>query len=258
MKAPLLIAALLAGHTLIGSEPVAVAPPVAPPVVPPMLRETPRAWLGLQVSKPDPMLTAQVPALPPGIGFVVRSVDDNGPAAEAGLREFDILWKIGDQMLVNEAQLAALLRLHGPGDEVTLAGFRAGKPTSFGVKLGAAPQTSPPFPGDLVDGTLLPGGCGGPMRVVNPAEKLASYSNSEGSAEVRRQAGVYHVTIRDAGDELIYQGEITASGGYKDIPREWRRRVHALCRGLDHVLDGQIGSQRQPRPRVVPPADSSP
>jgi len=244
----LILFALCTVPAMIAAEPAAMVPPIP--------QNAPRAWLGLDVSKPDPMVTAQLPTLPPGIGFVVRSIDSNGPAAAAGLQEFDILWKIGDQMLVNEGQLAALLRLNQPGDEITLSGFRAGQPQTFIVKLGSIPAGSPPFPDDLVDATILPGACGGPMRVVNRSEKLASYTNSEGTAEVRRVNGSHHITIRDADDELIYQGEITSDYGIKDVPREWRRRVGALRRGLDHVLDGHLDSQRQPRPRVVPPASS--
>ena len=97
----------------------------------------------------------------------------------------------------------ALLRLNQPGDDVTLSGFRAGKPLTFTVKLGAMPDTSPPFPGALVDAAVLPGECGGPMRVVNRSEKLASYTNAEGTAQVRREDGVYHVTIKDSGEGLI-------------------------------------------------------
>ena len=70
---------------------------------------------------------------------MVKSIDDGGPAQAAGLTEFDLLWKIGDQMLVNEAQLATLLRLSKPGEEVILAGFRGGKPLEVKLKLGEAP-----------------------------------------------------------------------------------------------------------------------
>jgi hypothetical protein len=215
---------------------------------------TSRAWLGLHVSKPDATLAAQLPSLPPGIGFIVRSIDADGPAAAAGLREFDILWKLGDQMLVNEAQLAALLRLRKPGDEITLSGFRAGKPLDVTLKLGTAPATTPPFPGDFVDSVILPGGCGGPMRVVNRAEQTASYATEEGSALVRRENSIYHVEIKDADGASIYQAEITGRDELDQVPHEWRRRVSALCRGLDHVLDGHLAAPRQPRPRVVPPA----
>jgi hypothetical protein len=225
---------------------------------PPRPHDAPRAWLGLEVSKPDETITAQLPSLPPGIGFVIRSIDKDGPAAAAGLREFDILWKIGDQMLVNEGQLATLLRLSKPGDEITLAGFRSGKPLDVTLKLGAVPASKNPFPGDLVDTAILPGECGGPMRVVNVSQKLASYSTTEGRAEVRRDGTLYQVKIQGPKDELIYEGTLPADGSLDQIPQDWKRRVHALRRGLDHALDGRMMPARLPRPRVVPPTPRNP
>lgn len=251
---PLPVIALLAFATISAlGEPGARAD-LPPGVTAP--NESPRAWLGLQVSKPDASITAQLPSLPPGIGFVIRSIEKDGPAAAAGLREFDILWKLDDQMLINEGQLAALLRLAKPGDEVNLSGFRAGKALETTLKLGKAPAGASPFPEDLVDAAILPAECGGPMRVVNLSEKLASYTGENGSAQVRRDGSTDHITITDPAEQIIYQGELAAGASLDDIPPEWRRRIHGLRRGLDHALDGRLLPQRQPRPRVVPPAPS--
>ena len=230
------------------------SPPPAPAPMPMLAPQPPRAWLGLQVEKPDATITAHLPSLPAGIGFVIRSVDKAGPANTAGLQELDLLWKIGDQMLVNEGQLAALLRLSKPGDEITLSGFRAGKPLDVKLKLGEAPVMKRPFPMDLLDSAILPGDCGGPIRVVNVAERLASYTTDEGRAVIRRDGELYKVKIQGPKDELIYEGDLPADGSMDQIPEAWRRRVHALRRGLDHALEGRMMPERQPRPRVVAPA----
>lgn len=237
------------------SVPSATLLPVQPRIRTP---QAPQAWLGLQVSRPDESITAQLPSLPPGIGFVVRSIDTDGPAEAAGLREFDVLWKLGDQMLVNEGQLAALLRLSKPGDEIELAGFRAGQPLDVKLTLGEAPVGKFPFPGDLADAAILPGECGGPMRVVNVAERLASYSTDAGRAEVRKEGAIYKVKIHGPKEEVIFDGDLPPGEALDAIPQEWRRRVHALRRGLDHALDGRMMPTRQPRPRVVPPATTQP
>ena len=254
MKAYLVIAVLIGRALLSASEPVDFKTPPLPLPTP----KPPLAWLGLQVAKPDATITAHLPSLPPGIGFVVRSVDENGPAKAAGLQELDLLWKLGDQMLVNEGQLAALLRLAKPSEEITLTGFRAGKPLEVVVKLGEAPVMKRPFPRDMVESAIFPGECGGPMRVINVAERVASYSTDEGKAVVRREGEVYKVTIQGPKDELIYQGDLAVDGGLDKVPEAWRRRVHALRRGLDHALDGRMMPTRQVRPRVVPPALPNP
>lgn len=242
---PLVFCLLIPGF--LGGEEIPQAHPVAP-----------RAWLGLEVSKPDETITAHLPSLPPGIGFVVRSIDKEGPAAAAGLRELDILWRIGDQMLVNEGQLAVLLRLSKPGDEVAFAAFRSGKPLDVTIKLGEVPASKNTFPGNLLDTAILPVECGGPMRVVNVSEKTASYASDEGRAEVRRDGLAYHVKIDSPDGKTIHEGTLPANGSVEQIPELWQRRVEALRRGLDHALDGRITPVRQPRPRVVPPPTTQP
>lgn len=218
----------------------------------------PRAWLGLKVAKPDQTITAHVPALPPGIGFLVRSVDPGGPAESAGLRELDLVWKFRDQMLVNEAQLAALLRLSKPGEEVAIAAFRGGKPIAVNLKLGEAPLLKQPFPNEMVEAAILPGDFGGPMRVVNVAEKSASYSAENGSAVLRRDGESYQLAIHDQEDKLIFEGTFANDESFDKIPEDWRRRVCALRRGLDKTLEGRMLPTRQPRPRVVPPPGRNP
>lgn len=252
MKPILVIALLFVGARALAAQPVdAGNPPPKPP-------QPPHAWLGLRVAKPDATITAHLPSLPPGMGFVIRAVDEDGPAKAAGLRELDLLFKLGDQMLVNEGQLAALLRLVKPADEITLSGFRAGQPLEVKLKLGEAPLAKPPFADDFVDSAILPGDCGGPMRVVNVAERLATYSTAEGRVTVQQDGEIYKVSIQGPKNEVIYEGNLPADGSLEKIPEHWRRRVHALRRGLDQALEGRMVPTRQPRPRVVPPLAPNP
>ncbi len=216
-------------------------------------RLAPKAWLGLQVSKPDQAITAQLPSLPQGVGFVVVSLDAGGPAEAAGLQELDILWKFGDQMLINEAQLATLLRLSKPGEEVAISGFRAGKHLEVKLRLGDAPPQPQTFGGEIVEAAVLPGVHVGPMRVVNLSQKNASFTAEEGTATVHREGDVYKIRIEDPKNQLLHEGELTKDGGLDKIPEAWRRKVQVLCRTLDQALDGTMMPARQPRPRVVPP-----
>lgn len=216
----------------------------------------PRSWLGLDLTKPDQSITSHLPALPQGVGFVIRTVEQDGPGAAAGLLEFDVIWKMNDQMLINEGQLAALLRLAKPGEEVTLAGFRAGKPLEVKLKLGEAPAQNRPFPGELVESSMFPGDCGGPMRQVDVGNKTASYVNDEGRAEIRKEGDIYKVKITGPKGELIHEGDLTVHDDYEKLPSGWKHRIYALRRGLDMAIDGRVILSRQPRPRVVPPATS--
>lgn len=240
----------------LGALCLAEAPKVEPRQVSPtpQASQAPRAWLGLRLSKPDETVTAHIPSLPPGVGFIVKSIDASGPAEASGLREMDLIWKIGDQMLVNEAQLATLLRLSKPGDEIVLAGFRGGKPLEVTLKLGESPALARPFPGEMVEAAVLPGICHGPMRVVNVAEKSASFTTEDGTAVVRREGTVFKVKIQGAGDSRLFDGDVSTDADFAQIPEAWQTKVRVLCRTLEQALDGKMVPQRQPRPRVVPPA----
>jgi hypothetical protein len=250
MKAILSAAVCFALHSLSSAEEASTLEPLRAAAA----SQAPRAWLGLRLSKPDETVTAHLPSLPPGIGFIIKSIDASGPAETSGLREMDLLWKIGDQMLVNEAQLATLLRLFKPGDDIVLAGFRAGKPLEVRLKLGEAPALARPFPGEMVEAAVLPGVCPGPMRVVNVAEKSASFTTEEGKAVVRREGAVFLVKIHGEGDSTVFDGDISSEADFAKIPSAWQNKVRVLCRTLEQALDGKMVPQRQPRPRVVPPS----
>jgi len=237
------------------SRVVTASPP--PAIDLPPFPGAPSSWLGIDVSKPDLSLISHLPALPPGVGFLVKTVHPDGPAAKAGIHETDLVWKFNEQLLVNEAQLSTLLRLHQPGDEVTLAIFRNGSQLGIPVLLGESPLPAPDAVGLAAEEAVFLTEQG-PMRVVNLAEREAYITNAEGRATVRKVGDGYWLTILNADGEVIFDDNFdrgTSKSEQSDaIPSEWKRRAYALRRGLDHAIDGRITPQRQPRPRVVPPS----
>ncbi len=210
------------------------------------------AWLGLGVSKPDETTTFQLPALPPGIGFVVTTVDTDEPARLAGIEVHDLLWKMNEQMLVNEGQLATLLRLANPGDEVTVSVFRKGQPVDLKVVLGESKGDN----GDVIRRMLNDSVMrrdDGALRIVNVERKTAAISNEMGSAEVSRVDTGDSVRIIDPEGEVIFEGVVSGRPELSAVPPGWRKQVCAMRRGLDHALSVKAAPMRQPRPRIVPP-----
>jgi PDZ domain len=92
------------------------------------------AYLGVNTVPPAPVLRKQL-GLPQGTGLVVQFVVPESPAAKAGLKEFDVLQKLDDQLLINAEQLAVLVRIHSPGDEIKIGIIRDGKPQTLVAKL---------------------------------------------------------------------------------------------------------------------------
>ncbi|MBA4387051.1 MAG: hypothetical protein C0404_03660 [Verrucomicrobia bacterium] len=91
------------------------------------------AYLGVSTAPVDPALADQM-GLPNGVGLVVEYVEAESPASKA-LQVHDILRKFNDQILINFEQLAVLVRLQKPGDEVKLTFVRKGKDSEVSVKL---------------------------------------------------------------------------------------------------------------------------
>src|SRR4051812_14577750 len=67
------------------------------------------AWLGVNTSPPPHVLRQQL-QLPRGVGLVVDMVAPDSPAQAAGVKQYDVLHKLNDQILINQQQLAVLVR----------------------------------------------------------------------------------------------------------------------------------------------------
>lgn len=210
------------------------------------------ARLGLGVSKPDDFLSTQLPALPPGIGFVVSELEDGGPADVAGIRKLDLLWKLNEQMLVNEGQLAILLRLSSPGDKVTASVFREGKQLDLMVVLGEGKgDGGESLRRALAETVMRPED--GALRIVNLEERKAVVSKEGGRAEVMRAGSGDAVRIFNKEGGVIFEGVVRGGPEATGVPAEWRKEVCAMRRGLDHALSAKAAPERKPRPRIVPP-----
>lgn len=215
------------------------------------------AWLGLGVSKPDDLTTIHLPALPPGIGFNVSELAEGGPAEKAGVRKNDLLWKMGEQMLVNEGQFATLLRLASPGDEITLSVFREGKSLDLKVTLGEGKgDEGAAIRRQLVDSVIRSDDAA--FRIVDLEERKAVVTDERGTAEVIRLGEGDAVRIVDTGDKVIFEGLVRGRTDISSVPDSWRRQVCAMRRGLDHALSVTAAPMRQPRPRIVPPPTEPP
>ena len=73
--------------------------------------------------------------LPRGVGLLVEHVQPKSAAELAGVKRFDVLHKLGDQLIINPHQLAVLVRTHKPGDDVKLTVIRAGESKELTAKL---------------------------------------------------------------------------------------------------------------------------
>ena len=121
------------------------------------------------------------------------------------------------------------------------------------------PALKKPSASELVETATfsMEGSC--PVRVVNFAEKSATYScPAEGKAEVSREDGIYQARISGPTGELVFEGNFPKDDLPETLPEIWHKKVQVLCRTLDQALDGDMIPQRQPQPRIMPSTPKKP
>ena len=93
-----------------------------------------RTWLGVNIGRVSEVTAAQL-GLDRGTGLVVEHVVKNSPAEKAGVKRFDILTAIEDQILVNPDQLQVLVASKEDGEQAAVTLLRGGKRRSVDVSL---------------------------------------------------------------------------------------------------------------------------
>jgi serine protease Do len=201
-------------------------------LVGPRARTEKGTFLGIRTSQVTPALREQI-KLQNGVGLVVEQVEKGSPAEEAGLKQYDIIQKIDDQLLVNSQQLAVLVRLYKPGDTATLTVIRQGDRQNIKAKLVEhdVPVT--------MDGNVWEGGFLAPGNVVK-------FNNNNG---VFQGMGVGFGENDQSNANMVFQDpkhrlEVTV----KD------HKKHLLAKDVDGkvVFDGPIDTDEQ---RKAVPAD---
>ncbi len=97
-----------------------------------------RPWLGISMRSLD-ALDAESAGLDRVFGAMVQDVTPGGPAEAAGLRQGDVIVRLGGEEVARSARLQQLIALRRPGDEVAIEIVRNGDPRTFQVRLGEAP-----------------------------------------------------------------------------------------------------------------------
>jgi len=97
------------------------------------------AYLGVHTTRLDRGTSYQL-GLPTGVHLQVEKVARGSPAEGAGVKLYDVLLKLDDQLLINPEQLKNLVRLRNPGERISLSILRQAKPLSLSVELLEIPE----------------------------------------------------------------------------------------------------------------------
>lgn len=229
-----------------GQEPEAPAREARPrgvPATPLAVTGLGAPWLGVGWQDLDDATRAQIPDLPPGIGFVVPRVEAGSPSEKAGVKPNDLVWKLGDQWIINRHQLLTLLRLHKEGEEVKLGIYRSGKAMEISVVLGRSPE----IPIGMGPNSEPKGAQEVPMKIKQPDS--IGLETPEGKALLTRSGSTFEVKITSHGGSVIYEGLLRDEKGASQVPPSWQACVDALESGFSHEPNVTLPS-RPPRARA--------
>jgi serine protease DegQ len=99
-----------------------------------------RGWLGADYAFVPLAANGGLPAAARGVQ--VTEVDPGGPAAQAGIKPNDILLRIGNNDILDPADLRRREAALKPGSVVEVSGLRDGVPLHVEVTLTQRPPTS--------------------------------------------------------------------------------------------------------------------
>ena len=87
--------------------------------------------------------------LKPQLGLMVFRTIPQSPAAKAGIKKFDILFKINSKEIVSSNSMAFYLKPYKAGDKVVFSLIRAGKKMTLNVELGKSRVVADNTPSDI-------------------------------------------------------------------------------------------------------------
>jgi hypothetical protein len=205
------------------------------------------AYLGVAATPVNAALREQL-KLQRGIGVLVERTEKDSPAEQAGLKRYDVIEKIDDQWLINGQQLAVLIRMHKPADEVKLSVIRQGErqvvtakliekevaaldeKSLWGLPVGAITDDG------LNDGTVnilfrqmpadlkerLPGVFSGQGKMN------ATISDEKYRYTITTENGSTHLLAQDAAGNVVYDGPVDTDEQIGNLPMEISTKVKSF------------------------------
>ena len=205
------------------------------------------SYLGVSTS-PVPAALRQHLNLPEGVGLVCDFVEKGSPAEAAGLKQYDVLHKLDDQILVNAQQLAVLIRARKGGEEVKLSIVRGGKPETVNAKL--VEKDVRPLPESFF-GTFDPNHPDVGLDFTQPPDvafrdvfehanrsvdvrksddrTVVAFNDGEHTLTVtRRGEGKRHLTAKDKRGKVVFDGPIDTKDERAKVPGEIAEKLKQL------------------------------
>jgi serine protease Do len=98
-----------------------------------------RGWMGAEVQPVTPEI-AEGLGMTNAAGAIVANVQNNSPAAKAGLKSGDVITAVGGKPVKNASELIRNIQATAPGSSIELATLRQGKERKLNVSVAQLPE----------------------------------------------------------------------------------------------------------------------
>jgi hypothetical protein len=225
------------------------------------LTPTKTTYLGVSTSSAPPALQKQL-QLKAGVGLVVDGCETGSPAEKAGVKEFDVLHKLDDQLLINTEQLGVLVRSMESGKACNLTVIREGASQVLPVTLGQRDVPPMRFAFRNVDSgfgeAVFVDLAGQPSRVVtggqlftpNPVSAIRLHTpdgkqeltaaritieNDKHKMTVSSPEGGKHLRVEDKKGKVLFDGPISTAEELERVPADLRQAYTEVLK--DYSVD---------------------
>jgi membrane-associated protease RseP (regulator of RpoE activity) len=215
-------------------------------------------WIGVRCAEVPPLLRAQLD-LPEGQGVLVDEVVPQSPAQQAGLKAFDVIFRVNDKPVLDPQALAGAVARAGDS-EVRIEYLRAGRKQTVTVKPAQRPESLSPHREDqqaLREWVERLGQGPAPMRfrffhpgmVVPPGASLAPALPDDVTVMIEKHGDKPAKVIVKRGDKEWQATE----DALDKLPGE-ARGFAAQMLGINAFAPGNIGAwEAAPHAPGIPP-----
>ena len=194
--------------------------------------------LGVATSPVAPQVAAQL-NLPEGFGLTVDVVEPDSPADKAGLKQHDVIVRLGDQKVVNMAQLGTLVRAHKPGDTIELTIIRQSKEQVLKAELvekekaviadaqwNAARALEGPFNAELAPHWQ--------RALINPrGQRVLKFADDDHVLTLTMDNEGKKLTVHDKAGKELFEGPINTDEERAKVPDAVKPKLQKLEKSVE-------------------------